>query len=125
MKVDITNIALLLIALLSCNSAFSATTIQQNSETDTLVTAEWLHKHLNDPDLVVLDTTVRIDFTQSGEMSTSSGRVDYEQGHIPTAGFADLTSDLVDTTSRYPYAIPSPIAVEVFRLQPMRSQCIE
>lgn len=82
--------------------------LQQESSMDSLVTVEWLREHLNDPDLVVLDATVQIDFTENGEIVMSSGRDGYEQGHIPTAGFADLTDDLVDTTSKYPYAIPAP-----------------
>jgi len=75
---------------------------------DSLVTAEWLKQHLDDSELVVLDASVVIAFDDKGAVSISSGRDQYDQGHIPTAGFADLTSDLVDTTSQYPYAIPKP-----------------
>lgn len=75
---------------------------------DTLVTAEWLHEHLEDPDLVILDATVQIDFSESGDVMISSGRDGFDQGHIPSAQFADLTDDLVDTSSRYPYAMPAP-----------------
>ncbi len=75
---------------------------------DTLVTAQWLKQHLNDPDLVVLDTSVLIEFDDKGAMSVRSGRERYEKGHIPTAAFADLMGDLVDTTSQYLYAMPRP-----------------
>ena len=75
---------------------------------DSLVTAQWLKQHLDDPDLVVLDTSVLIDFDDKGAMSTRSGREQFEKGHIPTAAFADLTGSLVDTTSPYPYAMPEP-----------------
>ena len=75
---------------------------------DSLVSVDWLHEHLNDPNLVVLDTTVQIDFDESGKLSISSGRDAYKKAHIPSAGFADLTSELVDTSSQYPYAIPAP-----------------
>jgi len=75
---------------------------------NSLVTAEWLNAHLDDPALVVLDTSVQIDFDENGAMTNSSGLNRYKAGHIPTAGFADLTSDLVDTSSEYPYAIPAP-----------------
>ena len=90
---------LMLVVLGLCSSAHAM---------ETLVTAEWLHAHLNDPDLVVLDTTVSINFDENGALTVNSGRDAYEQGHIPTADFADLTSELVDTTSPYPYAIPTP-----------------
>lgn len=51
---------------------------------------------------------MQIDFGENGELAISSGRNGFLEGHIPTAGFADLTSDLVDTASKYPYAIPAP-----------------
>jgi len=86
-------------ALAVCSSAYSM---------DSLVTVEWLQEHLNDPDLVVLDATVQIEFDENGALLVSSGREGFEQGHIPTADFADLTSDLVDISSPYPYAIPEP-----------------
>lgn len=75
---------------------------------DTLVTAEWLQEHLQDPGLVILDATVQVDFSDTGEILISSGRDGFDQGHIPTAQFADLTDDLVDTSSQYPYALPAP-----------------
>lgn len=89
----------LLIAMTVSSQAYSM---------DPLVTVEWLYEHLDDPDLVVLDTTVQIDFDQNGAMNISSGREGYAKGHIPTAGFADLTNELIDTSSPYPYAIPTP-----------------
>jgi len=75
---------------------------------ESLVTADWLHHSFDDPNLVILDTTVQIDFDKDGNIVVSSGRDAYKKGHIPSAGFADLTSDLVDTDSPYPYAIPTP-----------------
>jgi len=82
--------------------------VVQSETMDSLVTAEWLNERLDDPDIIVLDTTVRIDFDERGGMIVSSGREGYKNGHIPTAGFADLTSELIDTSSEYPYAVPSP-----------------
>lgn len=73
----------------------------------TLVTAEWLEQHLDDPNLVVLDCTVNLVRGEKG-MTAVSGREAYDQGHIPTAGFADLTAALRDTTSELNYALPSP-----------------
>lgn len=75
---------------------------------DTLVTAEWLNNHLDDPELVVLDTSVVINFDEHGNFTISSGRAQYNRQHIPGARFADLTKDLVDVTSEYPYAVPAP-----------------
>lgn len=75
---------------------------------DTLVTAEWLSRHLEDPDLVVLDCTVHVEMEAGGGFRNESGRADYEKGHIPTAGFADLLGDLRDTDSSLSYALPTP-----------------
>lgn len=74
----------------------------------TLVTAEWLSEHLGEPDLVVLDCTVVVEPTEDGGLRTVSGRTGYEEGHIPTAGFADLMTDLADGDNPYEFALPTP-----------------
>ena len=75
---------------------------------DTLVTTEWLSQHLDDPGLVVLDCTVRMEPDEGGGFRGVSGRDGYEDGHIPTAGFADLMGDLCDVDSPLKYALPTP-----------------
>ena len=77
---------------------------------DSLVTAEWLHTHLDDPDLVVLDCSVTVEIDEGGGFRTINGRAAYDGGHIPTAGFADLKGELADTDSPYGYAVPTPEA---------------
>ena len=76
----------------------------------TLVTTAWLSEHLGEPDLVVLDCSVRVEMGEDGEFSQTSGRADYEAGHIPTAGFADLTGALADTDSPFDFSLPTPEA---------------
>jgi thiosulfate/3-mercaptopyruvate sulfurtransferase len=73
---------------------------------ETLVTPKWLSEHLDDPDLVVLDCTVEI----GPDYRSTSGRASYDGGHIPTAGFADLTGDLRDRSSSLESALPTPEA---------------
>lgn len=75
---------------------------------DSLVTTEWLSQHLNAPDLVVLDCTVRMERDAEGGFRVVSARADYEKGHIPTASFADLAGDLADGSSPLSFALPSP-----------------
>ncbi|MFH1865054.1 MAG: sulfurtransferase [Candidatus Eisenbacteria bacterium] len=75
---------------------------------NTLVTTEWLSQHLEDPDLVVLDCTVRMEPDEGGGFRSVSGRADYEADHIPSAGFADLKGDLSDTSSSLEFALPTP-----------------
>lgn len=74
---------------------------------DSLVSSEWLSLHVDDADLVVLDCTVRIEADGAGGMRTVSGRAAFEAGHIPGAGFADLITDLSDTTKPIGFAVPS------------------
>jgi thiosulfate/3-mercaptopyruvate sulfurtransferase len=74
-----------------------------------LVSAEWLAEHLDDPDLVVLDCTVTVRPGDDG-MVVESGRAAYEAGHVPTAGFADLMGELADAGSPIDYAVPVPEA---------------
>lgn len=74
----------------------------------TLVTTEWLSQHIDDPDLVLLDCTVRVDMDETGAITIVSGRADYEKAHIPNAGFADLTGELANSDSPFQFALPSP-----------------
>jgi len=82
-------------------------TIGVDATLGTLVTAEWLSQHIEDPDLVVLDCTVQVEKKPGGGYQTISGRSAYEEGHIPTAGFADLKGELSDSNSSLQFAVPS------------------
>lgn len=83
-------------------------TSKMQSQMDTLVTTGWLSQHLNDPDLVVLDCTVSVKPGGDDGFRIVSGRADYDAGHIPSAGFADLLGDLSDTDSPLWVAMPTP-----------------
>lgn len=77
---------------------------------DTLVNAEWLSQHINDPDLVLLDCTVVTmpDKDDPRGLHNVSGRPDYDLGHIPSAGFADLKGDLCVTNGPIEFDLPTP-----------------
>ena len=75
---------------------------------DTLVDADWLEQHLGDPNLVVLDATVIVESDATGNLRIINGRANYESGHIPTAGFADLMGDLSDPDSPLQFGMPTP-----------------
>jgi len=79
---------------------------------DTLVSADWLKQHINDPDLVVLDCTVVTvpDADDPRGLKNVSGRPDYELGHIPNAGFADLKGELCKTNGPVEFGLLSPEA---------------
>ena len=75
---------------------------------DSLVSAEWLLEHLDDPDLVVLDATVVVESDAAGNLQTVNGRASYEAGHIPGAGFADLMGELSAKDADLQFTLPSP-----------------
>ena len=82
------------------------TTIEQ-SQMDTAVTTDWLSQHLDDPDLVVLDCTVLVKPGGDAGFRSVSGRADYDGGHIPGAGFADLIGNLSDRDGPFWLAMPT------------------
>ncbi|HKS90146.1 MAG TPA: rhodanese-like domain-containing protein, partial [Stellaceae bacterium] len=78
-----------------------------------LVESEWLAAHLDDPDLVILDSTTHLIPDPKTTYTVKPGREDFEQGHIPGAQFVDLQTDLSDNTGRYGklrFMLPSPEA---------------
>ncbi len=75
---------------------------------DTLVTAKWLSRHINDPDLIVLDCSVTTMPEEDGGFYNVSARPEYEAGHLPGAGFADLKGDLWNMNSPIEFALPTP-----------------
>jgi len=95
------------------SGAYTATreddmTAIEQSQMDTLVTTDWLSQHLDDPGLVVLDCSVCTKPEDDGSFRNVSGLSDYNQGHIPSAAFADLTGELCDSNSSIEFAVPSP-----------------
>lgn len=99
--------ALIVLSVCAIAQAQSPASIGVDDKLGTLVTAEWLSQHLDDPDLVVLDCKVKVEFTDDGGFRSVSGFPDYEAGHIPSAGFADLVTTLSDTTSPFQFTMPS------------------
>lgn len=77
---------------------------------DSLVSAEWLKNHINDPDLMLLDCTVVTvpDANDPRGLKNVSGRPEYELGHIPNAGFADLKTELCKTNDPIEFDLLSP-----------------
>ncbi len=64
-----------------------------------LVDTDWLSEHLGEPDLRVLECTTVLRPGDDGRLRAESGRPEYEAGHIPGSGFADLPGDLSDRSS--------------------------
>jgi len=96
------------IAALALVTGCASSKSQPDAMMDTLVTAQWLSEHIDDPDLVVLDCTVVVEPNEDGGVRILSGRAAYEAGHIPSAGFADLMGDLSDGNSPLKFAVGTP-----------------
>lgn len=94
--------------LVGCGSTAGERAAEVLPPMATLVSTEWLSQHLGEPDLVVLDCTARVEMHADGSFQILSGRAGFDEGHIPGAGFADLTGELADGDSPYRFALPSP-----------------
>lgn len=69
---------------------------------DALVTTGWLAEHLDDPGLRIFECTAYLDYLPPGGEApyrVVSGRADYDEGHVPNAGFLDLQGELSDASS--------------------------
>lgn len=67
----------------------------------TLVSTQWLAKHINSPDLRILDASWYLP-----DMKRNA-RAEYAQGHIPGARFFDI-DEISDTRSALPHMAPPP-----------------
>lgn len=62
--------------------------------------------------LRIFDATVHLRPAKPGPYTVESGRTDYEAAHIPSAAFADLSTDLSDSTSPLRFTLPSTTRLE-------------
>ena len=77
----------------------------------TLVSTEWLHAHLKDPDLRILDGSYYL--PQMGR----DPRAEYDVAHIPNARFFDI-DDVADHGSDLPHMVP-PVEKFMSRMRAM------
>lgn len=73
--------SLLGVGVLAAGIAGLGTTAPTERQDEMLVTTEWLERHLDDPEVIVLHVGY------SPEAADAAGRHDYEDGHIPRALF--------------------------------------
>jgi thiosulfate/3-mercaptopyruvate sulfurtransferase len=65
-----------------------------------LVSTDWLHDHLNEPDLVVVDSSWHM------PASARDGFEEYLEHHIPNARFLDI-DELSDASNAAPHMLPA------------------
>jgi len=61
-----------------------------------LVTTDWLHKHLNDPNLRVIDIRGHVISASEPPPHYFNHYTDYQQSHIPGALFVDWVHEITD-----------------------------
>ena len=105
----LTTLLSLVVLIAGCTEQPTKEKPQSQAETKIapLVTTQWLSENLNSPDLVILDSSVFIDF-KDGKMVSRSGKENYLSGHIPGARFADLTGALSAEHQSFEFVMPSP-----------------
>ncbi len=74
---------------------------------DPLVSGAWLEKELGAPDLRVLDCSVVMEVDTDGRRQYRPGGSDWERSHIPGSAHVDLFEQISDTSSPYPFMLPS------------------
>ena len=72
-----------------------------------LVDTGWLQAHLEEPDLRVYDCTTHLIPDPVATYRAESARADWARGHVPGAGYLDLTHDLSDRSSPLRFAFPA------------------
>ncbi len=73
-----------------------------------IVSTDWLHEHIADPQLRIYDCTMHLRAdSDDAPYRAVSGREDYLQGHIPGAAHIDLQKDLSDPDSPYRFTVPA------------------
>lgn len=71
------------------------------------VSPRWLHDHLNDDHLVVVDATNHLPVPTGGPYVPESGAQTYRAEHIPGALFVDLLGDFADPAAAEPWTAPN------------------
>jgi thiosulfate/3-mercaptopyruvate sulfurtransferase len=72
-----------------------------------LVEPDWLHEHLKEPKVRILDCTTHMIAQPVGPSRIKSGLPDFNSGHIPGALHVDMVDDLSDPKGVFPYTMPS------------------
>lgn len=90
----------------SCASGARQPRVVMSAVDNPLVSAEWLHEHLGEPQLRVLDCT----WFLPGD--PRDPRAEFEAAHIPGARFFDIDA-IADPANPLPHMVPSPEAFAV------------
>lgn len=73
-----------------------------------LVDASWLAAHLDDPDLLIFDTTTLLVPDPELEYRVEGDRAGWSEGHIPGACYLNCQDDLSITPHEFRFTLPEP-----------------
>ena len=73
-----------------------------------LVDSNWLAANLDDPDLLVFDTTTVLVPDPELEYRVEGDKAGWEAGHIPGAGYLNCQDDLSVTPHEFRFTLPAP-----------------
>lgn len=74
---------------------------------ESLVSTEWLARHLDDPRVRVLDpSTLLIPTPDYSRYNTVPARADFETGHVPGAAFVDVQAELSTPDAHLRFMLP-------------------
>lgn len=79
----------------------------QYQHTDSIVSSAWLADHQNDKNLRIFECTMYLQYDSDGKKPVTSrnARPEFEEGHIPGAGYFDLQADLSDNESPFRFTM--------------------
>lgn len=72
-----------------------------------LVSPQWLHEHLHDPGVRIVDCSAQLIVQPVGASKVQSGLPAWREAHIPGARYLNMATDLSDQAGAYPYTFPS------------------
>jgi thiosulfate/3-mercaptopyruvate sulfurtransferase len=73
-----------------------------------VISPEELFERIDDPKLRILDATAILQRdVDGGPYTVQSGRVEFDEVHIPGAAFADVPGELSNVQAPFPFALPS------------------
>ncbi|MGK0225158.1 MAG: thiosulfate/3-mercaptopyruvate sulfurtransferase [Limisphaerales bacterium] len=72
-----------------------------------LVSTNWLAENINDPDLLIFDVSIYLEFVEGRGNQASSGKDKYLESHIHGAQFLDLIRELSDADTTIPFMMPA------------------
>ncbi len=73
-----------------------------------LVSTDWLAENLGQANLRIFDTSISLKHKEGGGYQVDSGHGNWQEAHIPGAGFLDLAKEFADQSTDIPFTMLPP-----------------